>query len=173
MKCEIRKWRTTDASDLATALNNVNIHNNLRDGWPFPYTMNDAHSFIDYMLSSNPSNVFAFAITVDDKTVGSICVTRLDNIHSRTAELGYFVAEPLWGKGICSEAIRLICQYVFQNTNIIRIFAEPFAFNAASCRILEKNGFELEGTLRANAFKNGKIIDMKMYSLVKTSDLSF
>ena len=82
--------------------------------------------------------------------------------------LGYYIAEEYWGKGIMTEAIKQICQHVFQKSDIIRIYAEPFAYNIASCRALEKAGFQYEGTLRNNAVKNGKVIDMKMYSILNT-----
>ncbi len=100
--------------------------------------------------------------------IGSIGVFRQANIHSRTAEVGYYIAEPYWGgKGFGTGALKQTCDYIFHNTNIIRIFAEPFAHNISSCRILEKCGFEYEGTLRKNAIKNGIFIDMKMYSILK------
>lgn len=163
----IRKWKIDDASDLAEMLNNKNILNNLRDGLPYPYTKKDAEEYITSMLLADSTKTFAFAITVDDKAVGSIGVFRCDNIHYRTAEMGYYVGEPYWGNGIGTNAVKQTCKYIFENTDIIRIFAEPFAYNAASCRILEKAGFQYEGLLRSNAVKNGRILDMKMYSLVR------
>lgn len=97
-------------------------------------------------------------------------MTRAENVHSRTGELGYYLGESFWGHGIASEAVRQICSYVFEHTDILRIFAEPFAYNTASCRVLEKAGFSCEGTLRCNAVKNGRVLDMKMYALLR-SDL--
>ena len=167
MECRIRHWKLEDAPELAKALNNRNIQNNLRDGLPYPYTESDAEDFIKAMLGTDKNKTFAFAITFNDAVVGSIGVFRKDNIHFRTAEMGYYIAEPFWGKGIGSSAVKQICRYIFERTNIIRIFAEPFAYNTASCRILEKNGFKCEGTLRSNAEKNGNILDMKLYSLIK------
>lgn len=167
MTCRIRKWKLSDATDLAMAISNKNIQDNLRDGLPYPYTEQDGADFISAMLSADENGTFAFAITVDDKVVGSIGVFRQGNIHRLTAELGYYIAEEYWGKGIMTEAVRQICQYVFEKSDIIRIYAEPFAYNVASCRVLEKAGFRYEGTLRNNAVKNGKVIDMKMYSLLK------
>lgn len=167
MICRIRKWNLSDAADLAAAISNKNIQDNLRDGLPYPYTEKDGADFISAMLSADENGTFAFAITVDDKVVGSIGVFRQGNIHRLTAELGYYIAEEYWGKGIMTEAVRQICQYVFEKSDIIRIYAEPFAYNVASCRVLEKAGFRYEGTLRNNAVKNGKVIDMKMYSLPK------
>ena len=167
MKCRIRKWELSDAKDLAAALSNKKVQDNLRDGLPYPYTEQDGKEFISAMLSADENETFAFAIMVDDKVVGSIGIFRQGNIHSQTAELGYYIAEEYWGKGIMTEAVKQICAYVFAKSDIIRIYAEPFAYNIASCRVLEKVGFQYEGTLRSNAVKNGKVIDMEMYSLLK------
>ena len=141
MECKIRCWRIEDAEDIAETLNNKNILDNLRDGIPFPYTVHDAREFIQAMNAADSESTFSFAITVDDKAIGSIGAFRQSNIHSRTAEVGYYIAEPYWGQGIGT--------------------------SASSCRILEKCGFELEGTLRKNAVKNGVVVDMKMYSILK------
>ena len=167
MEIKIRRWKIEDKSELAEVLNNKKILDNLRDGVPYPYTENDAADFINAMLSADPDKTFAFAITLDDKVIGSIGVFRQENIHYRTAELGYYIGEKYWGNGYMTEAVKQACGFVFENTNIIRIFAEPFAYNTGSCRVLEKAGFVYEGTLRSNAYKNGNIIDMKMYALVK------
>lgn len=164
MCCKIRKWRLEDAADLAVALSNPKVQNNLRDGIPYPYTEEDGKEYISSMLSADANGTFAFAITVDDKAIGSIGVFRKENIHSRTAELGYYVAEPYWGKGIGTEAVKQVCTYVFNQSDIMRIYAEPFARNAASCRVLEKAGFTFEGVLRKNAVKNGEVLDMRLYS---------
>ena len=167
MKCRIRKWELSDAKDLAAALSNKKVQDNLRDGLPYPYTVQDGKEFISAMLSADENETFAFAITVDNMVLGSIGIFRQGNIHRQTAELGYYIAEEYWGKGIMTEAVKQICEYVFAKSDIIRIYAEPFAYNIASCRVLEKVGFQYEGTLRSNAVKNGKVIDMEMYSLLK------
>lgn len=167
MECKIREWRIEDAARLAEMLNNRNILNNLRDGLPYPYTEKDAEEYIASMLAADKTKTFAFAITVDDTVVGSIGAFRCDNIHSRTAEMGYYIGEPYWGCGLGTSAVTQVCTYIFEHTDIIRIFAEPFAYNIASCRVLEKSGFQFEGLLRSNAVKNGNVIDMKMYSLIK------
>ena len=159
MICKIRKWLLSDAEDLTVAISNKKVQDNLRDGIPYPYTVQDGINFISAMLSADENDTFAFAITVDEKAIGSIGVYRQENIHRQTAELGYYIAEEYWGKGIMTEAIKQICQHVFQKSDIIRIYAEPFAYNIASCRALEKAGFQYEGTLRNNAVKNGKVID--------------
>ena len=168
MNFKIRRWELSDARDLATALSNKKIQDNLRDGLPYPYTEQDGKEFISAMLAANESDTFAFAITVNGKVIGNIGAFRQTNIHNKTAELGYYIAEEYWGKGIMTEAVKQLCDYVFSHTDIIRIYAEPFAYNIGSCRVLEKAGFQYEGTLRSNAFKNGNVLDMKMYSKLKT-----
>ena len=167
MNCKIREWKITDKESLALLLNNKKILDNLRDGIPWPYSQKDAEDFIAAMLAADKTKTFAFAITADEEVIGSIGVFRGENIHCRTAEMGYYLGEAYWGKGFGTSAVRQICTYVFENTDIIRIFAEPFAFNTASCRVLEKAGFQMEGILRSNAVKNGAVQDMKMYALVK------
>ena len=163
----LREWSLGDATDIAKALNNKKILDNLRDGIPFPYTVSDAENYIKTVLNAPKDTIYAWAIVVDGKAAGSIGIFRKDNVHSRTAELGYYLAEPHWGKGVMTGAVKEACGYVFENTDIVRIFAEPFAYNTASCRVLEKSRFVYEGTLRKNAVKNGEMIDMKMYALVK------
>ena len=168
MNCKIRKWKLSDAKDLASVISNKKIQDNLRDGLPYPYTEQDATDYISAMLSEDENETFAFAITIDNKAIGSIGAFRQKNIHRHTAEIGYYIAEEYWGKGLMTEAVKQICSYIFDKSNIVRIYAEPFSYNKASCRVLEKAGFLYVGTLRSNAIKNGKTIDMLMYSRLKT-----
>ena len=163
----LREWKLSDAENLASAIGNKKILDNLRDGVPYPYTEQDRKEFISAILSSDKSSTFAFAIEIENKAVGSITCFRQSNIHYRTAELGYYLAEEYWGKNIMTRAVKQICKYVFENSDIIRIYAEPFAQNIASCRVLEKAGFQFEGLMRANAVKNGEIKDMKLYAIIK------
>lgn len=167
MVCKIRKWRPSDAAELAKVLSDKEILDNLRDGLPYPYTEQDGAAFISAMLAADERETFAFAVTVQDKAVGSIGVFRQGNVHRRTAELGYYIAKEYRGKGMMTEAVRQVCTYVFDNSDILRIYAEPFSYNAASCRVLEKAGFQYEGTRRCNAVKNGRILNMKMYARLK------
>lgn len=167
MKVITRRWQLADAKDLALALNNLKILNNLRDGLPFPYTEADGKQFISDMLSADQTKTFSFAVEVDGKVAGSVGAFRQNNIHCKTAEIGYYVAEEFWGRGVATLAVKSVCEYVFAHTDIIRIFAEPFADNAASCKVLEKVGFELEGILKSNAVKCGQVKDMKMYAILK------
>lgn len=104
-ECQLRPWRLSDAADLAAAIGSKKVQDNLRDGIPFPYTEDDARAFIREMLDADPDAVYAYAITVEDRAIGSIGVYRQGNIHRRTAELGYYLAEPFWGKGLASSAV--------------------------------------------------------------------
>lgn len=123
MNCKIREWKITDKESLALLLNNKKILDNLRDGIPWPYTQKDAEDFIAAMLAADKTKTFAFAITADEEVIGSIGVFRGENIHCRTAEMGYYLGEAYWGKGFGTSAVRQICTYVFENTDIIRIFS--------------------------------------------------
>lgn len=167
MSSLLRRWRMTDAGELAAVLNNKRILSNLRDGLPFPYTERDASEYISAMLAADKNDTFAYAITRDDRVIGSIGAFRQSNIHSRTAELGYYLSEEYWGRGIMTDAIRQICGLIFQSSDILRIYAEPFESNIGSRRALEKAGFTYEGTMKNNAVKNGRVLNMTMYAITK------
>ncbi|MGN0806101.1 MAG: GNAT family N-acetyltransferase [Candidatus Coproplasma sp.] len=160
-------WKEEYAKDLAYSLNNLNVQNNLRDGLPFPYTEEDALEFIKSMISADRDNTFAFAIVYKGRCVGSIAAFRQSNIHFRTAEVGYYIGEEFWGRGIATVALKELCGFIFENTDIIRLYAEPFAYNKASCRVLEKAGFVREGVLKSNAVKCGAVLDMALYAKIK------
>ena len=166
----IRKWKESDAADLATVLSNKKVLDNLRDGLPYPYTEKDGAEFIKVMLAADKNDVFSFAVVDGDRVIGNVGVFRQGNIHRLTAELGYYLNKDYWGRGIMTEAVKEVCAYVFSHSDIIRIYAEPFADNIGSCRVLEKNGFECEGILKKNAVKNGIVKDMKIYSLIKEGE---
>lgn len=168
LSIHLRPWKIENAPNLAAAINNKKVPDNLRDGIPFPYTEKDAAEFINATLAAEKDSQYSFAILFDGQVIGSIGVFRKENVHRLTAEMGYYINELYWGKGIMTEAVKQMCAYVFANTDIVRIFAEPYAHNDASCRVLEKAGFSFEGMLRQNAIKNGLSVDMKMYSLLRT-----
>ena len=170
MEYELREWRMSDAADLAAALNDRRILNNLRDGMPYPYTEKDAEEYITAMLTSDKNMVFARTIVVNGRAAGSIAVFRQGNIHRRTAELGYYLSVEYWGRGIMSRAIGELCGEIFAATDILRIYAQPFSYNVGSRRALEKAGFTYEGTLKNCAVKNGRVQDMTMYSLTRSGE---
>lgn len=161
----LRPWQPEDSPSLAKHANNINVWNNLRDGFPHPYTSFDADSFIN-MAIQKPL-VEDLAIIVDSNAVGGIGFVPGTDIERISAEIGYWLSETYWGEGIMSSAIKDFANYVFDNTGIIRLFATIFEFNKASERVLQKAGFNKVGILHNSAIKNGKVIDMLYYELAK------
>lgn len=161
----LRELAISDAAELSAIVNNKNVWDNM-DDIPYPNTPKDSEDFIRLLIAEKEQKI-AFAICYDGKIIGWIGVFRRENIRRMTGEMGYYIAEEYWGKGITTEAIKQMCKYIFENTDIVRIFAEAFGFNKASCRVLEKAGFVFEGVLRKNGIKNGQIIDMKLYAIIK------
>ena len=99
--------------------------------------------------------------------MGGITVSRGQDVYRRSAEIGYWVTPAYWGRGIITEAVRRICGETFEKTDIVRIYAEVFAPNAASLRVLEKCGFVREGIKRRSVFKNGEFCDSIVMALIK------
>lgn len=161
----IRDWKEEDALSISEYANNRKIWLNLRDGFPHPYTIEDAHRFIKSAVSEHSGKFFAIADS--NEAIGSIGISIGTDVHRLTAELGYWLGEPFWGKGIISGAVQTITKYAFDRFNLERIYAEPYKSNHASSRVLEKNGFRLEGELKANVYKDGKVIDQLLYALTK------
>ena len=168
MNCALRKWRLSDAKDLATALNNEKILNNLRDGLPFPYTEKDAAEYISAMLSADENSTFAYAVTVDDRAVGSIGAFRQSNIHCKTAELGYYLAEEYWGRGLMTEAAKQVIVYGFEYIGLDVMMIRTGEENLASQRIIEKCGFQYEGTLRRiYRIYDGTVKPVRCYTMLR------
>ena len=163
----IRDWAMDDAGSLARYANNPKIAANLRDGFPNPYTIFDAESFLSQMMSHSPRTVFAIAN--QREAIGSIGLMIGHDVHRFTAELGYWLAEPFWGKGIMTSAVVAITGFGFEEFHLNRIYAEPYTRNPASSRILEKAGYRLEGTLRASVVKHGEVLDQFMYAKISES----
>ena len=162
----LRPWFISDAAQLALICNNQRIADNLRDGFPFPYSLKDARDWLNIILPENNPPRF-FAITVDKQLVGSIGIVSKTDIYRKNFEIGYFLSEEFWGKGITTKAIKAATSYAFRDFEIVRIYAEPFSDNAGSRRALEKAGFKLEATLKRNVIKNGIIKDSCIYSVLR------
>jgi RimJ/RimL family protein N-acetyltransferase len=160
----LREWQLSDAASLAESANNIHVWNNLRDAFPHPYSEEDGKAYIEIALSK-PKPATLFAIVVDGKAVGSIGIFIRTDIERISAELGYFIGEKYWNRGIMTKAIREITAYAFTNFPLHKIYATPFDFNIASHKALQKAGFEREAILKQAAIKNGKIIDLHYYSL--------
>ena len=162
--CAVRSWRTSDAESLLRHANNRNIWLNLRDAFPHPYTKHDARAYIRSVRDRSPETTFAIA--VDDEAVGSIGFVLRTDVERVSAEIGYWLAEPFWGRGITSEALAAVTRYALDTHRLTRIYALPFAWNLASCRVLEKAGYTLEARLRRSAIKDGQITDQMQYAYI-------
>ena len=162
MELKLRKWDESDLDNLVTYANNLNVAKWLTNGFPHPYTYEDGKAYLSMIANDNPVKVFA--IDIDGKAVGSVGIFPQTDIHEKSAEIGYWLAEEYWGKGIMPKAIQEIVTYGFQTFDIVRIYARPFSTNLNSQRVLENAGFILEARLKKALFKNGELMDELIYS---------
>ena len=163
--CEVRSWRVSDLEPLVRYANNRSIWLNLRDRFPHPYTKSDGQRFIRTMRQADPET--AFAIAVDGEAAGGIGFMLQHDVDRASAEIGYWLGEPFWGRGIATEALAAVTRHAIEAHGLTRVFAVPFAHNTASCRVLEKAGYALEGRLRRSAIKDGRILDQLQYAFIK------
>lgn len=161
----LREWGKSDAERLVEICNNKKIYDNVRDRFPHPYTINDARWFIENFLSIGLER--AFAVVVDGVVVGNISGAMKDDVYSQNVEIGYFLDEKYWGRGIITKAVKALIKHFFEEYNITRIYAEMFAENTASRRVMEKAGFKLEAVLKKNVIKNGILGDNCIYSILR------
>ena len=164
---KLRAFVESDYPKVALLCNNKNISDNLRDLMPFPYTEKDAITFISFCMDQNPQ--VNFAIDYKGNLAGCIGLVLQKDIYRLSAELGYWIGEPYWGKGIATQAVKMISLYAFGQLNLIRLYAGVFDLNKASQRVLEKTGFQLEGILRKAVIKNNCILDEYRYALLNVT----
>jgi len=164
-KITLRFIADEDHADLVRLANNKKIWQNLRDIFPHPYGDEDGRFFMK-LVRQDKKNLRS-VIDVDGTFAGMIGAFPQDDVNKYNAELGYWLGEPYWGKGIITEAIRLKCDQVFGTTDTNRIFAAVFSYNIASSKVLEKNGFKKEGIGRAAIYKDGAFHDEHRYSLLR------
>jgi len=157
----LRPWQQEDASPLARHANNPRVSACMRDAFPSPYTIEDARRFI--AMATGPSPGLLLAIEVQEEAVGGIGIHPLDDVYRGTAEIGYWLAEPFWGKGIVTEAVRALVPVAFERTGVGRIQAGIFSDNPASMRVLEKSGFVREAVHRKAITKHGKVMDEVLF----------
>ena len=162
--CTVRSWQPSDIPSLVSNANNRNVWINLRDRFPHPYTEKDARFFLRSIRHLDEETFFAIA--VGDAAVGGIGFRLQNDVERVSAEIGYWLGEPFWGRGISTEAVVAVTKYAIERHQLTRIFALPFASNAASCRVLEKAGYVVEGRLRRSAIKNGAVLDQVQYAFV-------
>jgi len=162
----LRPWVASDLPSLVQHANNAEIARYLIDAFPHPYTAGDGRAYLEFVASQAPGCIFA--IDVAGQAVGSIALHPQTDIQRKNAELGYWLAQPFWGQGISTQAIRQLVAYGFQTFDITRIFARPFGTNRASQRVLEKAGFTLEAQFTQTLFKNGEFLDEWVYGVRRT-----
>ena len=163
-RSEVRSWRATDLEPLVRYANNRNIWINLRDRFPYPYGHGDGRRFIRAARKMVPETFFAIA--VGGEAAGGIGYVLQQDVERVSAEVGYWLGEPFWGRGIATEALAAVTRYAIEQHQLTRLFAVPFAYNTASCRVLEKAGYVLEAHLRRSAIKDGQVVDQYQYAYI-------
>lgn len=162
--CAVRSLRPEDAGSLARHADNRKVWLNLRDAFPHPYTLSDAQEFIRSSLTLDPE--CRFAIDVDGHAVGCIGFILHTDVERVGAELGYWLAEEFWNRGIATQAVKAVTALAVRRHGLTRVFAVPYEWNPASCRVLEKAGYALEGRMRRSAIKDGRVIDQFLYAYI-------
>jgi [ribosomal protein S5]-alanine N-acetyltransferase len=165
MNFTMRKWKESDAEYFFKYSNNTKILENMRAS--FPRTLEDCTAIIKTFSCHDETQQYCRAIVVNEEAVGSIALFLKKDLNCKSAEIAYWLGEPFWGKGIMSKAIEQLCQTAFEQYDLVRIFAEPYAHNIGSRKALEKSGFILEGIMKKSNFKNGRFFDSCIYALVK------
>jgi RimJ/RimL family protein N-acetyltransferase len=163
--CTVRSWEWRDREAIVRHANNRNVSINLRDRFPYPYTITDARNWLDVVVGRKPET--NFAIDVAGEAVGGIGFDLQPDVGHRSAEIGYWLGEQFWGRGIATEALIGVTDHAFANYDLCRLYAHVFDWNGASARVLEKAGYAFEGRLRKSATKDGKTIDQLMYAMIR------
>jgi RimJ/RimL family protein N-acetyltransferase len=162
--CVVRSWVWKDRDAIVYHANNRNVWINLRDRFPHPYTRNDARNWLEMVIGTKPETNFAIAVA--EEAVGGIGFSIQPDVGYRSAEIGYWLGEEYWGRGITSEALNAVSDHAFANHDLCRLFAHVFEWNIASARVLEKAGYQFEGRLRKSVTKDKQTIDQLMYAKV-------
>lgn len=162
---KLREFNDSDIARVAELCDNKKIWINVRDIFPSPYTLKDAEFFIGLCNNAKPATTFA--IEFNSELVGCIGLELQSDIHKKSAELGYWIGEPYWGKGIASQAVPKLVEFGFETFGLNRIYACVYDYNKASCRVLEKSGFQLEGILRKAVYKNESFCDEYRYAIIR------
>ena len=160
--CLLRPLVAADAPSLARHAADDDVWRNLRDRFPHPYTLQDAEAYIA-SVAGRPRPT-SFGIVVDGEAAGTVSLMPGDDIARYTAEIGYWLGRPFRGRGVSTDAVLGATRYAFAELGMHRVFAVPFAHNAASCRVLEKAGYAREGRMRRSAVKAGEILDQWLYA---------
>ncbi|GAB2519252.1 GNAT family N-acetyltransferase [Spirosoma aerophilum] len=162
--CVVRSWQRGDAENLPLYANDKDIWLNLRDRFPYPYTKEDAHQFVKFVMDARPET--GFAIVVDGEAVGAIGFLLHDDIERCSAEIGYWLGRQYWGRGIITAALKAVTRYAFSEFDLTRLYAVPFLRNPASMKVLENAGYQCEGIMKRSAVKDGQVLDQALYAYV-------
>jgi len=163
--CTVRSWEWRDRDAIVRHANNRKVSINLRDRFPYPYTSRDARDWLDAVIDHKPET--NFAIEVGGEAVGGIGFTPQHDVGRRSAEIGYWLGEEFWGRGMATEALVAVTEYAFANFDLCRLYAHVFDWNGASARVLEKAGYQFEGRLTKSVIKDGQTIDQLMYAMIR------
>jgi ribosomal-protein-alanine N-acetyltransferase len=161
----LRPWERDDAPALVKHANNPLVAANLRDGFPYPYTLQDARKWLE-MVGDNKDDII-LAIEIEREAAGGIGLHGLKDVYRYNGEIGYWLSEVHWGKGIMSEAVAVMVEYAFTKTRWLRLFASIYQHNLSSMRVLEKNGFSREAIHRKAVMKGGELLDEHLFALLK------
>lgn len=163
--CSIRPWVMDDAESLSRHANNRFVSMHLRDRFPFPYGIEQARTFLGWVTKQAKPTVWA--IDVKGEAIGAIGIELHSDVERVSAEIGYWLGQPFWNRGIATEALKGVTAEAFKRFEITRLYAVPFADHIASVRVLEKAGYVREGLLRQSAIKDGKIRDQLLLAAYK------
>ena len=163
----LRPWQAEDAAWLYEYAKDPAVGPSA--GWPAHRDLEESHALICTAL--NGPACYAICEKACGHPIGTIEL-KLPGKTELTAratecELGYWLGRAFWGRGIMTKAVEEMCRTGFEAWDIVRIYAEPFAHNAGSRRVLEKAGFALEGVMRSGIWKNGRLRDYCMYALLR------
>jgi ribosomal-protein-alanine N-acetyltransferase len=160
----LKNFDAVSPGGLQQLANNASIAQNLRDVFPHPYTLDDARFFLSLVEQQKVRHTFA--IYNEETFVGVGSIVPQDDIYRHSAEIGYWLGEPFWGKGYATEAVNLLTQYAFNELQLVRVYAGVFAGNVASMKVLEKADYRLEAVLQSSVIKHGKLLDQHLYSIL-------
>ncbi len=161
----LRALTDEDAPALAQLANNKKIWDNVRDILPHPYGIDDAIFFVNLTKQENPQ--CSFAIEYENQFCGMVGLVPQQDVYRLTAEIGYWMGEPFWGKGIATKAVKLVTEYGFNALGFVRIHTGIFEHNIGSIKVLEKNGYKKECVFEKSIIKNGKILNEHRYSKIR------
>lgn len=164
MPIKLRPFRLSDIHDLVASANHPEINIYLRDYFPYPYTIQDAYWWLTEGVNSFANHS---AITLDGICIGGVSVVYGQAETHLSGEIGYWLGREYWGRGFASQAVKLMTEDVFSNTDLLRIYAQVFSPNLASRYVLQKCGYQLEGVLRKAIIKDSELMDMYIYAQLR------